>query len=250
MLSNSERHLVVVRHGESEGDVRRAAHKNGARYSLNKNPADEEQTPRGDRQSAAAGRWITRFVLEQYKLGGFDLYASSPLIRVRQSAQSLGITGDWQEEPLLRDRNRGKIQGLPSRRHRELYPNSFEQMTKQPFMWRPPEGEIMLEVSGRVKQFANKTGHLATILAVTHRDWMWAAHLPLDGLSIEETQLLNTDQIGNAQIFHYTNVNPGSGRTDGPELYWKRTVRPWIDEKTLEAASHTWLKITPQQPSP
>lgn len=50
--------LVLVRHGEAEGDIRRAAWKRGEAASTNKMPENEELTARGFVQCEAAGLWI------------------------------------------------------------------------------------------------------------------------------------------------------------------------------------------------
>lgn len=56
--STTPRHLVLVRHGESEGDVRRKQ-----KLPALKHPIHEEQTKVGHEQSRAAGSWITKHIL-------------------------------------------------------------------------------------------------------------------------------------------------------------------------------------------
>lgn len=77
------RHLVLVRHGESEDDVRRKKD-----IPALKHPKDEIQTELGHAQSCAAGAWITKNILQRYGLADFELYLTSPLIRAKQSARS------------------------------------------------------------------------------------------------------------------------------------------------------------------
>lgn len=238
-------HLVLVRHGESEGDVRRETLRNGDEYSTDKAPREEEQTELGHRQSVAAGKWITQYVLEEYSIDRFDLCAVSPLVRTRQSADSLGFSDNWQPDPLLTERNRGKIQGLTPSEHQRLYPESFQQMKNHPFHWVPPEGESILKVAYRAQRFFEKThseGHRA-ILVEAHRDWIWAAQVPLDHISLQQAESIDTDIIRNAQTLHYTNVDPASGQVGDNSVIWKRSVCPWQDEDRVKNDTNSWQSV-------
>lgn len=226
MTDFQPRHLVIVRHGESEGDVRRALNKEFATSSLIKHPHDEEETERGRVQSAAAGKWIARFILDAYNIS-FDACYTSPLIRTRQSAESLGIGDDWQPDALLSERNRGSIHGLTPAEHASRYPESLQAMKKDPFQWVPPGGESMVTVAGRAKQFIENIQPYQNVLVMTHRDWIWAALIALENMSYKEVALVNTDTIRNAQVLHYTNVPPDAGNITTEQFDWKQSVCPW-----------------------
>lgn len=218
------RHVVVVRHGESEGDVRRAA--KDYRLNSDKHPLEEEQTKLGHEQSRAAGSWIARFILRTYAIDGFDTYLSSPLIRTKQSADSLGLVAAWHDEPRLSERDRGNIQGLTKREHRQLFPESYQQMREYPFHWTPPGGESLLRVSTRLAELATEIDeNFDTALLMTHRDIMWATHISIDGMDVKKVEQLDTDIFGNSRIFHYTNISPQDGGLD-EQLRWKRSVDP------------------------
>lgn len=237
------RHLVIVRHGESEGDVRRAFRREGKAYESQKHPADERQTELGNEQSIAAGKWIASYVLENYGIRSFDTYVTSPMVRTKQSAVSLGLSQEWKEDPLLTERDRGKVQGLTRSEHRSLYPESYEQMNMYPFHWVPPDGESILKVAGRAARFIEQFKTRRNILVETHRDWMWAAHIPLDGMSIDEALAVDTDEIHNGQILHYTNVDPQDRRVYGDSFRWKRSVCPWVSDAEVIEASCQWIEI-------
>lgn len=64
------RHLVLVRHGESQGDVRRKQ-----KISALRHPINEEQTEVGHNQSHATGTWIAKHILEAYGLKGFAAHS-------------------------------------------------------------------------------------------------------------------------------------------------------------------------------
>jgi len=243
MKSFEARHLVIVRHGESEGDVRRALLRSGEAIPLDKHPRNEEQTKRGYEQSAIAGKWIIEHILKEYGLDGFDRYETSPLIRTYQSADSLGLNAKWHLNSKLIERNRGKIHGFTKKEHQENYPQSFEHMKKSTFSWIPPGGETISQVAQRAAKFIDETKEAPATIAMTHRDWMWAVYMPLDGVAPDEMDDINTDVIENGHIFHYTNVEPNSGLVLNEELCWKRAVTPWADGRTLEASTEHWIRI-------
>ena len=76
MIENLK-HLVLVRHGESEGDVRREAWRQGLPYQTDKTPENEELTELGFTQSAKSGEWINKNLL----LGGFAISAFSAIFK-------------------------------------------------------------------------------------------------------------------------------------------------------------------------
>lgn len=239
------RHLVIVRHGESEGDVRRAAWRQGNEYETFKHPADEDQTELGAEQSILAGQWIGRHVLQAYALSTFDACMVSPMSRTRQSAISLGLSETWQDSPLLAERDRGKVAGLTRAAHQSLFPESYANMKKYPFYWVPPDGESILRVADRATRFLAGTRRYQNLLVMTHRDWIWAAHMPLEDASLETMETMDTDQIHNGQVLHYTNINPYSGKVDGERLSWKRSVCPWAEQEGLSANASEWQACIP-----
>lgn len=230
------RHLVLVRHGESEGDVRR---KLGTHALIH--PNDEKQTEAGHRQSQITGRWIAKYIMQVYDFKKFDTYLTSPLIRTKQSAESLGFGGDWIKEPRLTERNRGDIQGLTKQQHKEKFPDSYQSMKGHPFYWVPPGGESILAVSHRFGELVDDLANTNNVLIMTHRDVIWAAHVPLDKLALDKIEDVNTDSIHNGQVVHYTNINPTSGVVEGAELTWKRSVDPSSDTSANQV--NDWVQI-------
>lgn len=236
MKSIQPRHLVLVRHGESEGDVRR-----NDGMPASKHPREEEQTERGHLQSQAAGLWIAKYILGEYNLGHFERYLTSPLIRTKQSAESLGLSSDWIEESRLAERNRGDIQGITKQQHKEKYPESYDDMRSLPFHWVPPGGESVFEVSQRFGAIVDELVNVGSVLMMTHRDVIWAAHVPLDGLAPEDATSLDTGSIHNGQIVHYTNINPNSGEVESFELSWKRSIDPAYTTKNFQCSN--WVNL-------
>lgn len=230
------RHLILVRHGESQGDVRR---KLGTRALIH--PNDEKQTEAGHIQSQLTGRWIAKYIMHVYGLENFDDYLTSPLIRTKQSAESLDLGNDWTEETRLTERNRGDIQGLTKHQHKEKFPDSYQSMLDHPFYWAPPGGESILTVSHRFGELVDDLINTNNVLIMTHRDVLWAAHVPLDRLALDKMEDVNTDSIHNGQVLHYTNINPTSGAVESAKLAWKRSVDPSSDTSADEV--NNWVQI-------
>lgn len=230
------RHLVLVRHGESEGDVRRKLGTQAVKH-----PKNEHQTERGHKQSQITGRWIARYIMQAYGIKNFDVYLTSPLIRTKQSAESLGLSSEWKEEPRVSERSRGDIQGMTKQQHKEKYPDSYQKMLEYPFYWVPPGGESILAVSHRLGELVNNLENVDNVLVMTHRDVLWAAHVPLDKLTLDDVEHIHTDLIHNGQVVHYTNINPGSGLAESEGYTWKRSIDPSADFAMTKASD--WVQI-------
>lgn len=248
-MSETLQHLVLVRHGEGEGDVRRAAWRRGEEVQATKKPEAEEITSRGAEQGRRAGLWIVRHVLTQYTLPGFDGCYVSSAIRSEQTAVALGLdVAVWQEDHRLDERNRGHVRGLRPQEHRQRFPDSFAAMKDNPLHWAPPGGESILEVADKARLFLRDIEGAHNVLAVTHRDWMWAAMMPLENLGEDELVRVNTDEIHNAQILHYTSINPETGET-APTLMWKRSIDPMQPENSAgwQPLSHAMARADGEQ---
>src|SRR5690606_37218171 len=91
---------------------------------------------------------------------------------------------------------------------------SYKQMLEYPFHWTPPDGESLLRVSMRFSELVDEfmQSDATSAIFMTHRDVLWAAHIPLDKVPLDQIQDVDTDKIYNGYIAHYTNVNPTTGQ--------------------------------------
>src|SRR6476469_2760454 len=98
--------LVLVRHGESEGNVifRKAAagdHSHVNEAFLNRHSSRWRLTDLGVRQAHAAGRWLRQNVAE-----AVDRYYVSEYLRAMETAGHLGFhPARWHSEFFLRERD-------------------------------------------------------------------------------------------------------------------------------------------------
>lgn len=232
-------HLVLVRHGESEGDVRRKAWQQGKTFLTNKIPEEEELTLLGYEQSAISGEWIKNNIL----LGGFAIKAFkasfvSSVLRTEQSALAMDLPNSlWQEDPRLNERNRGLIKGITKNQHQTDFPASYQQMINDPIAWCPPEGESIIDVANKLTDFYLDIQITSSVIVAGHRDSMWAFMKPVEGLSYEQLRQVDTDKIDNGQIWHYTSIDPNTGE-QAPKLLWKQSINP-----SLESQPTNWQKL-------
>lgn len=232
-------HLVLVRHGLSEGNFARDMSREGDYTYFDDNfrerPGHEWRLmPEGVEQANRAGLWIKEQIIDHYGLPGFDKYTYSPHRRTRETAASLDIdTAEWRMNRMLRERSWGEIEDLSREEHKKLYARNYAWQKRDKMNWAPPGGESIVQISdGRVREFFDTLHRdhdekgVESVIAVTHGEWIWAARLALEYMFNEEWEQLDGDpneKIHNCQVVHYTRVNPDSGETE-PYLKWMRSV--------------------------
>jgi broad specificity phosphatase PhoE len=117
-------HLVLVRHGLSEGNFAREMAKKGDDTYFDDNfrerPGHEWRLmPEGVNQARKAGLWIQEHIIQEYGLPGFDRYVYSPHRRTRETAASLNLpNAGWRLNRMLRERSWGEIEDLSREEHR------------------------------------------------------------------------------------------------------------------------------------
>ncbi|MCB5293311.1 2,3-bisphosphoglycerate-dependent phosphoglycerate mutase [Arthrobacter sp. SO3] len=101
--------LLLVRHGESQGNVAATlAHRSGA-YVINvpARDADVELSETGREQALALGRLLAGFAEDRRAA-----VWSSPYLRARQTAELAVNTGGWKTQPVLDERLRDRELGI------------------------------------------------------------------------------------------------------------------------------------------
>jgi len=144
--------LILIRHGESEGNRARV-------FTLT--PA-VPLTDRGREQCRAAATWIaTRYAPQRI--------VASPFVRAQQTAEELArvLRVPVEIEHDLRERNYGELAGQPYsslQSRTDFEPNQY-------WLWRPPGGETLVEVARRAGAVLDRLVHAAPeddIVVVSH----------------------------------------------------------------------------------
>lgn len=227
--------LVLVRHGHSEGNLAFESSKAGDHslftQEFREKPGSRWRlTTEGRNQAKTAGKWISENISKK-----FDKYYVSPYARTRETAGLLGLTdAQWLMSQRLRERDWGDITSMPTQESITHYPlNALVRQTDKLY-WRPPGGESIADVRLRVRDllgtlFRECDGQ--RVVVVTHGEFIIAARAELEYITDEQwiaSTLNPSHKIYNAQVIHYTRLNPNTGETI-PYFGWVRSVCPWMD---------------------
>jgi NAD+ kinase len=226
--------LVLVRHGESESNLASKASKRGD-TSLHtpefraRHNGLHRLTAKGRRQAAAAGAW-----LRANGYGEFDRRYVSDYVRAKETAGLLGVDGPgWFVDPLLREREWGKLDGAPWPERNAHMAKSLITKDTDPFYWIPPGGESIAHLTTRLRPLFDTLHRECSqhkVLVVAHGEVMWALRFMLERMTVQAwSDIENSTEPGvkiyNCQVLHYTRRNPKTGEIT-PHLGWMRSVSP------------------------
>jgi broad specificity phosphatase PhoE len=155
--------LVLVRHGESMGNVAAAAaHSADAEViQVGNRDADVPLSPDGERQSAALGPALARLLDGQVP----TVVWSSPYVRAQQTAEIAlrlgGVDLPISVDERLRDRELGVLDLLTTRGVEARFPEeAARRRWLGKFYHRPPGGESWADVVLRVRSFLRELDDL------------------------------------------------------------------------------------------
>lgn len=230
--------LILVRHGESEGNIATRAGRQGNldffTDEFRERPGhDWRLTERGVEQAQAAGLWIARFVLNQ-DTESFDKFYVSPHRRTRETAAHLALSNAlWLQVPRLRERDWGDIESMSKTEFDERYPDSARKKRIDSLYWRPPGGESIAQVGEtRVQRFfetLHREAEGQDVAVVTHGEWIWAARFELERMGHEQWAISEKDaaqKIKNCQVVQFSRLDPVTQSQSG-KMVWVRSVTPW-----------------------
>jgi broad specificity phosphatase PhoE len=235
--------LVLVRHGESEGNEAVSRARAGDASMLDevrtRHSSFWQLTARGREQAAHSGRCL-RDEFPQ----GFDLHHSSEYVRAMQTAALLDLPGaEWLLHPDLRERSWGDLDRLTPEERREHFSASLQEKASAPFYWRPPNGESIAEVSARLIGLLHTLRHhcpQGRALLVCHGETIGALRAKLEQMSQLDFARWSTDpteKIANGEVIHYSRRDPAGGE-QAPHLAWRRSIVPWDPGR-----SQPWARI-------
>lgn len=241
-------HFVLVRHGESEGNLVRA----WARAGDNRGWTDEFRrvhssqyrlTGLGRKQAAEAGRWIRDNIGTH-----FHRYYVSEYIRALETAALLDLpNANWFKTPFLREREAGELDNLTEEEKERDFARYMLARRNDSYFWKPPNGESMVDVCLRLHRFLD-TVHRgsadARVIVVCHANVIQAFRILLERLSQNQFNAIATspnphDRVHNCQVIDYTRQNPANPTDVRPHPTWVRSVCP--SDTTL--SRNEWVEI-------
>jgi NAD+ kinase len=227
--------LVLVRHGESEGNVafglsRRGDDRHFTPEFLARHSSKWRLTPRGVEQAHSAGDWLRKNVTVR-----FDRYYVAEYLRAMETAAHLGFAdAEWRCECYLREREWGIFDLMSYQERRERYSDDLQRRELDAFFWTPPNGESMADLCLRIDRIIETLHRDCTdkrVILVCHGEVMWAFRVRLERMSQDRYRELDVSQdpcmkIHNCQVLHYTRRSPVTGELS-PYLDWMRSICPW-----------------------
>ncbi len=200
--------LVLVRHGESLGNVADASAREAEadRLDLDVRDADVELADNGKDQADALGTWLAGAASDEWP----TLVLASPFERALDTARrtTSGTGLDIVVDERLRERDLGLFDGLTGRGIRAEYADEARRRQKLgKFYYQPPYGESWADVVLRVRSLLSdlRSGYAESrIWVFSHQAVIMSFRYVLEGLA--EHDLLDIDSsvtIGNASLTTY-----------------------------------------------
>lgn len=243
------RDLILVRHGESEGNVanrhsRAGDNRDFTTAFLNRHSASLRLTEKGKEQAKAAGKW-----LKNNGFTAFDRYYVSEYARAMETAALLDLPqANWYTDFQLRERDHGRAD-IVSDDVRKSQFAEYMQFRERHLLYAPwPDGESMADVCDRLRNNIIDTLHreLADkrVVIVSHGDLMRAFRIILERMLADDYHAIDHEdppwfKVGNGQVIHYTRVDPNDPKHVLPRLGWVRSVNPFDPD----FAGHDWKEI-------
>ena len=234
--------LVLLRHGESEGNVayERSVAGDHSLYSgdfLERHSALWRLTEKGEDQAKVAGEWIRNNLMET----NFDCHYTSEYVRAMETAGLLGLpNARWRPEVMLRERDWGEYDLRSQQERREAFKDYETRRRRESLFWAPPGGESLAQVAQRVDaflMFVNRRFADGRVIITCHGELMWAFRLRFERLSqlkYREMQAERCSQqkIQNCQVIVYSRRCPVRHRPRMPlhrqpaKLTWRACALP------------------------
>lgn len=149
--------LLLIRHGESVANVAFPAADAAGRLEsgLTGLDTDVALTEVGYAQAAAIGHWLAR----RPERDRPDVVITSPYLRARETwrvcaeTSGLPLPAPTTDDRLV-DRRMGAFEMLTRAAIAQRFPREVERMrTAEPYRYRPPGGESLMDIAGRVSSF-------------------------------------------------------------------------------------------------
>ncbi|AKT50736.1 histidine phosphatase family protein [Arsenicicoccus sp. oral taxon 190] len=215
------RRLVLVRHGQSEGNVADAAARKAGegRLALDYRDADTPLSELGHEQARALGWHLAGLADEQRP----EVVLCSPYERARGTAlaalREAGLDDTLVLDERLRERDLGIFDGLTGDGIRADHPEEAERRTKVgKFYYRPPGGESWCDVALRVRSvLADIRQEYADehVWVFSHQAVIMSFRLVLEGL--DEKGIITIDNetpLPNCSMTSYDRAEDGSLELD------------------------------------
>lgn len=218
-MKQSLKTFVIVRHGQSEGNVDPLAYQR-------KSDAEIVLSPAGEQQAALTGAWLRE------RFAAATIYCS-PFTRAMQTAQIAFPDLPLVIDPLLRERHFGDFLALPPAEYFTKYPNEQDVMRREGFYRYRPQGggESMDDCRKRARTFTREVT-VETAIAFTHCGLALHFQELFDGLEEAEVvrRFKDSELLENAGVLVYNVLGWDDSRERHIMALSERTV-PWLNAR-------------------
>jgi len=237
--------LVLVRHGESEGNLAQRRSKNGDESDWgaafkDRHTSKYRLTDFGRQQAVIAGKWIKENIGEK-----FDRFYCSEYTRAMETAALLDLPGaQWITEFYLRERDKGVLTSTSKTERTKLFADELKRRELDSFYWAPAGGESIANSCLRVDRVLTSLRESCAgfkVVLVCHGNIMCAFRIRTERISqmdFHEALGRPKNTIYNCQIIHYSRRHPVTGYIHH-SINWMRSVCPW----SQELSSNEWVEI-------
>lgn len=228
--------LVLVRHGESEGNAANKRSRSGDDQHFSdafkgRHSSSWRLTDLGREQARQAGVWIR----ERLDIEAFDRAYVSEYVRAQETAARLELPGlRWYVESYLRERDWGDLDVMTHAERMARFEESLKRRKVQSFYWIPPNGESLATMTLRIDRALNTLHRECSdkrVIMVLHGEIMWGFRVRLERMSQQRFLELDSSKdsrnfIHNCQILHYTRRDPETRKLTRA-YNWVRSICPW-----------------------
>lgn len=241
--------LILVRHGESEGNVANHASQDGDNRFFTpefrqRHSRTFRLTDKGITQAKMAGEWLRKNVAMP-----LDRFYVSDYMRAKETAAYLDLPdAQWRNEFQLRERDHALMDNVPDDEKKKLFELEVRQHELDPFLaYSAGGGESLAAMCLRLK--AGFIEHLARecsdkrVIVVCHGHVMRGFQIELENMGHDDFIRLDSskdraDKLRNCQILWYTRRDPDTGKVGShSHLVAVRSVSPSDD------ADYGWRRL-------
>lgn len=236
--------IVLVRHGESEGNLAQKRSKMGDQSDWtptfkNRHTCDYRLTDKGRLQAKLAGDYLKEH------FNPFDKFFVSEYARAMETAALLDLpNAHWVCDFYLRERDKGVLGGHSYKDRSKKFADELNRRYKDSFYWAPPGGESIANSCIRVDRILSQLQETCSgfsVILVCHGNIMTAFRIRLERMKQADFRSTIDDPketIYNCQIIHYSRRDPWTGEVH-PEMNWMRSICPW----DLSMSTNEWKRI-------
>lgn len=231
--------LILVRHGQSEGNVARRLSEKGDNTGFGnlkeRHTVSYRLSEKGREQAKLAGKWLK----EEFLSDGvaFDRFITSEYTRAMETSALLDLpNATWYTNFYLTERDWGDLEACPDDEREEKFGHALKMRRIEPFFWKPPNGESFAELCLRLDRVLHtlhrECSHMRVII-VCHGEVLRAFRVLLERMPQQQFKAIVSskkveDRVHNCELMHYTRRDPETGKI-AEHANWMRRIRPTDD---------------------